>query len=65
MPVNETAQPGVRAWIQSVRPTPLLFLVLAIVVYMMLACLGHFVATPSELLPSLPAETGYVIVPTS
>ena len=64
MPASESAQPEVRAWIQSVRPMPLWFIVLSIVVYMVLAYLGNLVVTPSELLPSLPAATGYVIVPT-
>jgi len=64
MPANENAPPGVRAWILSVRPTPLWFIVLSIVVYMVLAYLGNLVVAPSELLPSLPAATGYVIVPT-
>ena len=64
MQANETVNRGVQAWIQSVRPAPLWFLVLAIVVYMVLAYLGNLVVAPSELLPSLPAATGYVIVPT-
>jgi hypothetical protein len=64
MPVNETAQPGVRAWIQSVRPTPLWFIALALVVYFMLGYLVNLVANPAKLLSSLPAATGYVISPT-
>jgi hypothetical protein len=64
MQANQTVNRGVQAWIQSVRPAPLWFLVLAIVMYMVLAYLGNLVATPSELLPSLPAATGYVIAPT-
>ena len=61
MPANETDQRGVRAWIQSVRPMPLWLIVLSIVVYMVLPYLAIFVATPSELLPSLRAATGDVI----
>ncbi len=64
MQVNKTTTPGVHAWIQSVRPAPLWFLVLAIVVYMVLPYLVNLVVSPSELLPSLPAATGYVIAPT-
>ena len=43
---------------------PLWLIVLSIVVYMVLAYLVNLVVVPSELLPSLPAATGYVIVPT-
>ena len=64
MPANDNAPPGVRAWIQSVRPTPLWFVILALVVYFVLAYLVNIVATPAKLLPSLPAATGYVIAPT-
>ena len=64
VPVNETSRSGVRAWIQSVRRTPLWFIALSIVVYMVLAYLANLVVAPSDLLPSLPAATGYVIVPT-
>ncbi|MCP4838750.1 MAG: CPBP family intramembrane metalloprotease [Planctomycetes bacterium] len=64
MQANGTTKQSVHAWIQSVRPAPLWFLVLAIVVYMVLSYLVNLVVSPSELLPSLPAATGYVIAPT-
>ena len=64
MQMNKPTRLGVHAWIKSVRPAPLWLIVLSIVVYMVLAYLGNLVVTPSELLPSLPAATGYVIVPT-
>jgi hypothetical protein len=64
MPANEIDQRGVRAWIQSVRSMSLWFIVLSIVVYMVLVYLGNLVATPSELLPSVPAATGNIISPT-
>lgn len=64
MTQNDPAQPSVSAWIQSVRPTPLWFVILAIVVYFVLAYLGNLVANPARLLPSLPAATGHVISPT-
>ncbi len=64
MASEKSVQPGVRGWIQSVRPVPLWFLVLAIVMYMVVVYLGNLVANPAKLLPSLPAATGHVISPT-
>ena len=64
MPASESAQPEVRAWIQSVRPMPLWFMILALVLYFVLNYLVNIVATPAKLLPSLPAATGHVIAPT-
>lgn len=61
MAQEKSIQPGIRGWIQSVRPAPVWFIVLAIVVYMAMAYLVNIVATPSQLLPSLPAATGYVV----
>jgi len=61
MASEKSAQPGFRGWIQSVRPVPMWFLVLAIVMYMVVGYLGNLVANPAKLLPSLPAATGHVI----
>ena len=61
MASEKSVQQGVRGWIQSVRPVPMWFLVLAIVMYMVVGYLGNLVVVPSDLLPSLPAATGHVI----
>ena len=64
MAAKKTVPPGFRGWIESVRPVPMWFLVLAIVVYMVVGYLGNLVVVPSDLVPSLPAATGHLISPT-
>ena len=61
MAAKKSVQPDVREWIQSVRPTPLWFIALSIVVYMVLGYLANLVVTPSDLFPTLPSATGFLI----
>lgn len=61
MASEKSVQPGVRGWIQSVRPVPLWLMILAVVLYLAIGWLTNQVTRPTDWFPGLPAASGHVI----